>query len=103
MQLFYSPNITENTPSFTFEKDESRHIAKVLRKSIGDTLYITNGKGWLFTAQITVPNSNKCSVKIISKNTTAKAWLQPAFGRCSNKNERPLRMVFRKSYRNWYR
>lgn len=72
MQLFYSPNITENTPSFTFEKDESRHIAKVLRKSIGDTLYITNGKGWLFTAQITVPNSNKCSVKIISKTLRPK-------------------------------
>ena len=72
MQLFYSPNITETTSSFTFGKDESRHIVKVLRKSIGDTLHITNGKGWLFTAQVAGPNSNKCNVKIISKTFRPK-------------------------------
>ncbi len=72
MQLFYNPELTEGTNTFTFTKEESKHIVKVLRKSIGDQLQITNGRGWLFTAQITSPNSNKCSADIISKTLQPK-------------------------------
>jgi len=72
MQLFYSPNIYDNTQQFTFEREESKHIVKVLRKNIGDTLYITNGEGWLFTGEISVPNINKCTVQIISKKLQSK-------------------------------
>lgn len=67
MQLFYNPNITENTKQFSFPKDESKHIVKVLRKNTGDTLHITNGNGWLFKAELTIPNINKCLVTITSK------------------------------------
>ena len=45
MQLFYNPDISEKDTQFTFDKTESRHIVKSLRKKEGDTLYITNGKG----------------------------------------------------------
>ena len=72
MQLFYNPDINENTLQFSFEKEESKHIVKVLRKSVGDTLHITNGAGWLFTAQIDIPNINKCVVSIISKSKQSK-------------------------------
>ncbi|TBN06841.1 16S rRNA (uracil(1498)-N(3))-methyltransferase [Hyunsoonleella flava] len=67
MQLFYSPDINENSKDFSFPRDESKHIAKVLRKSVGDVLKITNGKGWLFTGEITLATQNKCLVSIISK------------------------------------
>ena len=67
MQLFYSPEIDEKTTQFTFAKEESKHIVKVLRKNMGDTVFITNGLGWLFTAEVSVPNINKCSVQIIKK------------------------------------
>lgn len=73
MQLFYNPDITENTTQFIFEKEESKHIVKVLRKSVGDLLHITNGLGWLFTAEVTIPNSNKCVVVIISKTQQTNA------------------------------
>lgn len=66
MQLFYNPNIDENTDSFTFDKDESRHIIKVLRKKDGDILFVTNGSGYLFECEITLASDNKCSVKINS-------------------------------------
>lgn len=66
MQLFYNPDISENTKQFTFPKDESKHIVKVLRKNVGDVLHITNGKGWLFKAEVTIPNINKCLVNIVS-------------------------------------
>ncbi|GAA3580713.1 16S rRNA (uracil(1498)-N(3))-methyltransferase [Snuella lapsa] len=60
MQLFYNPDITQNTTQFSFSKEESKHIIKVLRKSTGDTLHITNGKGWLFTAKISIPDIKNC-------------------------------------------
>ncbi|KJD33586.1 16S rRNA methyltransferase [Tamlana nanhaiensis] len=72
MQLFYNPDITDSTTEFTFNKDESRHIVKVLRKNIGDAVHITNGNGWLFTAEIFVSNINKCVAKIISKTFNEK-------------------------------
>jgi 16S rRNA (uracil1498-N3)-methyltransferase len=72
MQLFYNPNITESTTQFSFEKEESKHIVKVLRKNIGDTLHITNGNGWLFTAEVAIPNINKCVVTVISKSQQQK-------------------------------
>jgi len=67
MQLFFNPDINEKTTQFSFEKEESKHIVKVLRKNIGDTLHITNGDGWLFTAEITFPNINKCIANVVSK------------------------------------
>ncbi|WP_417198789.1 16S rRNA (uracil(1498)-N(3))-methyltransferase [Bizionia sp.] len=67
MQLFYNPHISETTENFTFDKDESRHIIKVLRKNVGDILQITNGKGWLFSAEITTDAIKKCEAKIIAK------------------------------------
>ena len=73
MQLFYNPDITtENTSEITFPKEESKHIVKVLRKNIGDTVHITNGQGWLFAAEISVPNINKCTAKIVSKTHQPK-------------------------------
>ncbi len=51
MQLFYQSTITENSKEVIFDKDESRHIVKVLRKLEGDILNLTNGKGYFFKAK----------------------------------------------------
>ncbi|WP_412561024.1 16S rRNA (uracil(1498)-N(3))-methyltransferase [Winogradskyella sp. MIT101101] len=72
MQLFYNPNISENDSVFSFDKDESRHIVKVLRKKVGDQLHITNGKGWLFEAELISADAKHCSVNITSKNLQPK-------------------------------
>ncbi|MBF6642385.1 16S rRNA (uracil(1498)-N(3))-methyltransferase [Flavobacterium sp. J49] len=66
MQLFYNPSITETANSFVFDKEESKHIIKVLRKKEGDVLFVTNGLGVLFKTEITVASDNKCTVKINS-------------------------------------
>lgn len=66
MQLFYNPDITEQTETFFFDKEESKHIIKVLRKKDSDILFVTNGEGLLFETQITLASDNKCTVKIIS-------------------------------------
>lgn len=65
MQLFYNKNLTPHIGEFSFDKEESKHIAKVLRKKEGDTLKITNGKGFLFTAALFEASTNRCTVKIL--------------------------------------
>lgn len=66
MQLFYNPNINEATETFSFDKEESKHIIKVLRKKDTDILFVTNGEGFLFKTEITLASDNKCTVKILS-------------------------------------
>ena len=74
MQLFYNPHITPETKQITFDKTESRHIIRVLRKKLGDQLFITNGKGVLFISEISIADDKKCLVNIISVNEKSKSW-----------------------------
>ncbi|WP_396186705.1 16S rRNA (uracil(1498)-N(3))-methyltransferase [Flavobacterium sp.] len=70
MQLFYNPTIDETSGSFSFDKEESKHIIKVLRKKDTDILFVTNGSGLLFKTEITLASDNKCTVKIIATEKT---------------------------------
>ena len=65
MQLFYSQDLCPTDAQLSFSKEESRHIAKVLRKQIGDILHLTNGKGDLFTATL-LSNDPKCCLVAIA-------------------------------------
>lgn len=64
MQLFYNPDLDHNTLQIAFDKIESKHIVKVLRKKEGDKIQITNGKGLLFISQISNANEKKCLANI---------------------------------------
>ena len=66
MQLFYNPALTTSSENFTFDREESKHIVKVLRKQEGDTLFVTNGLGYIFKVEIIIGMDTKCQVKIIS-------------------------------------
>ena len=74
MQLFYNPDINQETKTIVFDKIESRHVVKVLRKKEGDILQITNGKSFLFEAKITFANDKKCEATIISATNKSKPW-----------------------------
>ena len=52
MQLFYDSNISKGMKTHQINAEESTHILKVLRKRIGDEVFITNGKGDLFKTLI---------------------------------------------------
>ena len=64
MQLFYDATLTPADTIFSFDKEESKHIIKVLRKKDGDILHVTNGLGYLFTTEITLASEKNCTVKI---------------------------------------
>lgn len=64
MLLFYNPDIKQGDITFFFDKEESKHIVKVLRKKESDTIFITNGLGFLFESKIILASEKKCEVKI---------------------------------------
>ncbi|HEU0136954.1 MAG TPA: 16S rRNA (uracil(1498)-N(3))-methyltransferase [Flavobacterium sp.] len=66
MQLFYNPTIEPGSETFFFDKEESKHIVKVMRKQNGDKLFVTNGSGYLFETEIELASENKCIVTIVS-------------------------------------
>jgi 16S rRNA (uracil1498-N3)-methyltransferase len=66
MQLFYNLSISEAEKSFVFDKEESKHIIKVLRKKESDILFVTNGLGFIFKTKIALASDSKCTVNILS-------------------------------------
>jgi len=70
MQLFYDPKLDGSFKQFFFSEEESKHIVRVLRKTVGDVLKITNGKGVLFEAEILEANAKKCKAQITSEEKT---------------------------------
>lgn len=65
MNLFYQPLLPEGI--YYLDAFESKHCTKVLRKKNGDAIHITDGKGFLYHAIITKPDSFQCTFKIQEK------------------------------------
>lgn len=62
MHLFYAPDIT--TPEYTLSEEESKHCTRVLRLTLGNTIYLADGRGGFYTAKIVDIASKQCKVKI---------------------------------------
>jgi 16S rRNA (uracil1498-N3)-methyltransferase len=69
MQLFYLENPDKEIILNTIE---SKHATKVLRKKKGDTLNFTDGKGGFYKAEITIADTRKCKLQIISTEKKEK-------------------------------
>jgi 16S rRNA (uracil1498-N3)-methyltransferase len=69
MQLFFSEIILDNV--ITLDEEESKHCTKVLRKKVGDTIEVVDGKGNYYTA--TIAEDNFKAVMAVVKSTT-KNW-----------------------------
>lgn len=62
--LFYHPDISETC---ILSEEESKHAIRVLRMNIKDEIFLTDGKGRLFKAEIIEANPKKCAVKITAE------------------------------------
>lgn len=65
MNYFYHPGLDTSVTQFSFPPEESRHIVKVLRRKEGDILNITNGKGHVFRAKITMVDPKRCTAQVL--------------------------------------
>ena len=65
MQQFYLSYLTKDDTEIHFDKTESKHLSRVLRKKVGDTIAITNGLGCRFTATLTSVDHKICKAAIV--------------------------------------
>lgn len=72
LHLFYAP---EAPKVLVLPEEESRHALKVLRLQTGDPLFLTDGKGHFFHAEI-VPSNNRntCSFHILETIEVKQSW-----------------------------
>ncbi|MBP6023682.1 16S rRNA (uracil(1498)-N(3))-methyltransferase [Ferruginibacter sp.] len=68
LPFFYKADIDVAATTVVLDEDTSKHIVQVLRMQNGEQLQLTDGKGNLFTCEITDDNRKKCAVAI--KQTT---------------------------------
>lgn len=68
LPFFYKEDIDLTTTQVVLDEATSKHIVQVLRMQKGEQLQLTNGKGNLFTAEITDDNRKKCAVTIMKKS-----------------------------------
>jgi len=67
MNLFYAPDITEETIQYQLSDSEAHHIIKVLHMRLDTNILLFNGKGLIAQATITNIQNRKCIVEIFSK------------------------------------
>lgn len=74
MQLFYSPQeYWQNDQSVEIHGQEAKHITKVLRHNIGDTIFVADGNGAQFKGEIV-----EARKEFVRLNLTQGERIQPA-------------------------
>ncbi|SES09608.1 16S rRNA (uracil(1498)-N(3))-methyltransferase [Pedobacter rhizosphaerae] len=63
MHIFYTPDITSN--SYTLNEEESKHCVRVLRLAVGALVYLVDGKGGFYTAEIVADNPKKVALNVL--------------------------------------
>ncbi|WP_276496026.1 16S rRNA (uracil(1498)-N(3))-methyltransferase [Pontibacter litorisediminis] len=65
MHLFFTPDISGET--YTLSEEESKHCTRVLRLSQGDTVYLVDGVGGMYTAIIQDAHQKRCQLQVVEK------------------------------------
>jgi 16S rRNA (uracil1498-N3)-methyltransferase len=68
MNLFYQPALHPGllNSSYQLDPEESYHCIKVLRKRIGDTIHVTDGRGNLYVCSLADENYKGCQITVLS-------------------------------------
>jgi 16S rRNA (uracil1498-N3)-methyltransferase len=69
MHLFYTPNIDPAHPKFFLTEEESKHAIRVLRLEVGSIVQLIDGRGGLYTAEISDAHPKRTILQI--KNITS--------------------------------
>lgn len=64
MHVFYTPDI--NADQYTLNEEESRHCTKVLRLTVGDHVFLIDGRGGLYEAEIVLETKRNVTLRVLS-------------------------------------
>lgn len=64
MHLFYTPTIEPHHREFMLSEDESKHAVRVLRLHAGDRIYLVDGIGGWYVAEILDPHPKRTTLSI---------------------------------------
>ena len=78
MPIFYSPDFNENSYEIVLSDNEYKHIKNTLRKSIGDTIEVTNGKRMLAVCEIKNIQNREIILQINQTTYKEKSYPQIA-------------------------
>ncbi len=96
MHLFYTPGFSEKKS--LLNKEESHHCINVMRFSKSSIVYVTNGRGDLYKAEIEEPDPSGCRLKIIEKQSGfGKRDYNLTIGICPTKNPGRFEFFIEKS------
>lgn len=84
MQLFYHEKTLEST--FDLDAEESKHLIKVLRKSKGDEIQFTDGKGCLLHGAIIDANPKKARIQVEQRHYQPEDDFHIHLAICPTKN-----------------
>ncbi|HHH50195.1 MAG TPA: 16S rRNA (uracil(1498)-N(3))-methyltransferase [Saprospiraceae bacterium] len=74
MNIFYAQNIDNSW--IRLEAEEARHCVQVLRKKIGDCIYVVDGNGNFYECELTEAGKKNC---LLSIQKTIQAYHQRSF------------------------
>lgn len=76
MELYYQVDLPQ-AGSFIFSAEEAQHAIKTRRQKVGDSLFVTNGKGLLAEIQLLNVDARKCEARVVK--TSFYAPKEPNF------------------------
>lgn len=71
VHFFYAP---DSGTTGELPEEEAKHCTRVLRIRPGDEIHLTDGKGFLYRAVITVATPKRCQFRIEEKQAYEKPW-----------------------------
>ena len=87
MIIHYTKDIQLDINSITLKGDEALHCAKVLRKRLGDEVYVTDGRGALHTCKIREISKTECVADILSSRQISERPYNLTISICPTKKQ----------------
>lgn len=87
MIIHYTQVIDLERNIITLTGDEAQHCMKVLRKRIGEEIYVTDGNGNLYTCKICDTSKSECNADILSSEHLPKRGYNLTIAICPTKKQ----------------
>lgn len=70
-RFFYQPDIELGE----LTKDDTQHAVRVLRMREGDELWLMDGRGTFYRAEISMASNHRCAYRVVERLPQSRAWM----------------------------